>query len=52
MMLEYTKTDFEDKIYECGPPPQYDKSCWFNVKFKLGLDFPNVSNNFLSKNSL
>lgn len=23
--------------------PNYDKSCWFDVKPNLGMDFPNVS---------
>ncbi|KAK4306257.1 hypothetical protein Pmani_021906 [Petrolisthes manimaculis] len=42
LLLEYTGTEFEDKYYECGPAPDYDKSCWFDVKNKLGLDFPNL----------
>lgn len=45
LMLEYTGTEFEDKKYECGPAPDYDKSCWFDVKpnFKaMGLHFPNL----------
>ena len=43
LLLKYTKTEFEDKYYVCGPAPTYDKSCWFNVKESLGFDFPNVS---------
>lgn len=42
LLLEYTGTEYEEKIYDCGPAPDYDKSCWFDVKFTLGLDFPNV----------
>merc|ERR1711915_469429 len=42
LLLEYTGTEFENKLYECGPAPTYDKSCWFDVKFSLGLDFPNL----------
>jgi len=41
-LLEYTGTDWEDKYYVTGPGPTYDKSCWFSVKFNLGLDFPNL----------
>ena len=22
--------------------PSYDRSCWFDIKYKLGLDFPNL----------
>lgn len=42
LLLEYTGTEFEDKLYECGPAPTYDKSCWFDIKHDLGLDFPNL----------
>ncbi|KAB7505579.1 Glutathione S-transferase Mu 3 [Armadillidium nasatum] len=42
LLLEYTGTKFEDKYYKCGPAPDFDKSCWFDNKFKLGLDFPNL----------
>ncbi|XP_037079986.1 glutathione S-transferase Mu 5-like [Pollicipes pollicipes] len=42
LLLEYTGEKFEDKKYQCGPPPDYDKSCWFDVKEKLKLDFPNL----------
>ncbi|KAA0201398.1 hypothetical protein HAZT_HAZT000373 [Hyalella azteca] len=43
MLLEYTGTRYEEKLYVCGPAPSYDKSCWLNEKDSLGLDFPNVS---------
>ena len=46
LLLEHTGTEYEEKIYDCGPAPNYDKSCWFDVKFSLGLDFPNVSARF------
>ncbi|XP_066940433.1 glutathione S-transferase Mu 4-like [Macrobrachium rosenbergii] len=42
LLLEYTGTEFEDKMYECGPAPKFDKSCWFDIKYSLGLDFPNL----------
>eukprot|EP00088_Acartia_fossae_P060098 TRINITY_DN7188_c0_g1_i1.p1 TRINITY_DN7188_c0_g1~~TRINITY_DN7188_c0_g1_i1.p1 ORF type:complete len:220 (+),score=47.98 TRINITY_DN7188_c0_g1_i1:50-709(+) len=42
LLLEYTGTEYEDKQLSCGPAPDYDKSCWFDNKFKLGLDFPNL----------
>ena len=42
MLLEYTETKFTDKEFDCGPPPNFDKSCWFGIKFELGLDFPNL----------
>ena len=34
--------EFEDKMLSCGPAPGFDKSCWFDNKFSLGLDFPNL----------
>nr|XP_020473748.1 glutathione S-transferase Mu 3-like [Monopterus albus] len=42
LLLEYTGTKYEDKFYKCGEAPDYDKSCWFNEKEKLGIDFANL----------
>ncbi|XP_062921364.1 glutathione S-transferase Mu 3-like [Mobula hypostoma] len=42
LLLEYTGTAYEEKLYSCGDAPNYDKSTWLNVKTKLGLDFPNL----------
>jgi len=42
MLLAYTETKYEDKYYVCGPAPTFDKSCWFDIKYSLGLDFPNL----------
>ena len=40
LLLTYTGTEFEDKKLSCGPTPDFDKSCWIDNKFSLGLDFP------------
>ncbi|KAL8219243.1 UNVERIFIED_CONTAM: hypothetical protein K2H54_015476 [Gekko kuhli] len=42
LLLEYTETPYEDKLYSCGEVPDYDKSQWISEKEKLGLDFPNL----------
>ncbi|TNM87188.1 hypothetical protein fugu_007418 [Takifugu bimaculatus] len=42
LLLHYTGTKYEDKFYVCGEAPDYDKSCWFDEKQKLGMDFPNL----------
>jgi len=42
LLLEYTHTPFEDKHYEIGPGPDFDRSAWTNEKYKLGLNFPNL----------
>ncbi|GCC34010.1 glutathione S-transferase Mu 1-like [Chiloscyllium punctatum] len=42
LLLEYTGTAYEEKLYSCGEAPNYDKACWFDVKYTLGLDFPNL----------
>ncbi|XP_070766398.1 glutathione S-transferase mu, tandem duplicate 1 isoform X2 [Enoplosus armatus] len=42
LLLEYTGTKYEDKFYVCGEAPNYDKSCWFDEKQKLGMNFPNL----------
>ena len=42
LILVYLNVDFEDVMYECGDAPGYDRSCWTDVKFTLGMDFPNL----------
>ncbi|XP_041713124.1 glutathione S-transferase Mu 3 [Coregonus clupeaformis] len=42
LLLEYTDTKYEEEFYTCGEAPNYDKSCWFDEKHKLGMDFPNL----------
>ncbi|TFK00724.1 C-Jun-amino-terminal kinase-interacting protein 4-like [Platysternon megacephalum] len=52
LLLEYTGTVYEDKMYSCGEAPDYDKSQWINEKGKLGLDFPNLPYLIDGKNKL
>ncbi|KAM9786098.1 glutathione S-transferase Mu 4-like [Neosynchiropus ocellatus] len=42
LLLEYTGVKYVDKYYICGDGPNFDKSCWFDEKCQLGLDFPNL----------
>ncbi|XP_011808941.1 PREDICTED: glutathione S-transferase Mu 3-like isoform X2 [Colobus angolensis palliatus] len=42
LLLEFTDTSYEEKRYTCGEAPDYDRSQWLDVKFKLDLDFPNL----------
>ena len=42
MMMEYLDIPFDDKRYVCGDAPDYDRSCWLDVKPTMGLDFPNL----------
>ncbi|XP_045402694.1 glutathione S-transferase Mu 1-like [Lemur catta] len=42
LLLEYTDSSYEEKMYTIGDAPDYDRSQWLNEKFKLGLDFPNL----------
>jgi len=42
MLLGYLGEDFEDRMYVCGEAPDYDRSCWTEVKETLGMDFPNL----------
>lgn len=41
-MLVYAGVDFEDKLYNFGPAPDFNRSDWFDVKFTFGFDFPNL----------
>ena len=40
--LVYSGVDFKMKWYEQQGPPSFSKEVWFNEKFHLGLDFPNL----------
>jgi len=42
LLLEYTGTPYEEKLYEVGPAPTFSRDSWLNEKFTLGLDFPNL----------
>jgi len=41
-LLTYAGEEFEDKMYQTGPAPDFDRSSWLDDKFKLNLDFPNL----------
>jgi len=41
-ILAYVGEQYEDKRYKVGDAPKYDRSHWFDVKFTLGLAFPNL----------
>ena len=41
-MFYYLNVDFEDTLYEAGDGPEFDISCWVDVKYTLGLEFPNL----------
>jgi glutathione S-transferase len=42
-IFEYLKVPYNNVMYEVkGEAPNIDMSDWFNVKFTLGLDFPNL----------
>jgi glutathione S-transferase len=41
-LLHYVGAEFEDKRYNIGAAPEYDRSEWLNEKPTLGLDFPNL----------
>jgi len=40
LLLEYTGTPYADKRFEQGPAPDFDKSCWFDVKDTVVGDYP------------
>lgn len=42
MLLGYNQVDFVDELYEIGDGPDYDRSCWYEAKPKLNLEFPNM----------
>ena len=42
LLLEYGGIEYDQKKYVQGDGPGFDRSCWMDVKFSLGLDFPNL----------
>ncbi|XP_070575643.1 glutathione S-transferase Mu 1-like [Ptychodera flava] len=41
-ILEYAGIEYEEKLYEQGPAPDYSRDDWLKEKYNLGLTFPNV----------
>lgn len=41
-LFHYAGVQFEDKQYAYGPAPDFSRDEWFDVKHKLGLEFPNL----------
>ncbi|KAM7538655.1 hypothetical protein Aperf_G00000052906 [Anoplocephala perfoliata] len=42
LLFRYCGVEFEEKLYMCGPAPEFDRIDWFSKKYTLGLDFPNL----------
>ena len=42
LLLHYLEIEYKEDLYEFGPAPDYNLDNWYNVKYKLGLDYPNV----------
>lgn len=42
LLLNYAGEDFEDKKYEVGDAPEYNRDSWLKEKHTLGLAFPNL----------
>lgn len=40
LLLEYVQVPYEDKLFEQGKAPDFDKSCWFDVKDTILGDYP------------
>jgi len=41
-LLEYTATPYQEKLYELGDAPSFDRSAWLHEKSSLGMEFPNL----------
>jgi len=42
LLLAYTGEKYDEKLYTCGPAPDYARPEWLSDKVSLGLDFPNL----------
>jgi len=41
-LMVYLGVEYTEVLYEQGDAPDYDRSCWLDVKDNLGLKFPNL----------
>ncbi|KAK7070864.1 Glutathione S-transferase Mu 3 [Halocaridina rubra] len=41
-LLEYVGQGYDEKLYDIGPAPDFDRTSWTNVKFNLDLPLPNL----------
>ncbi|XP_068228427.1 glutathione S-transferase Mu 2-like [Palaemon carinicauda] len=41
-VLEYVGEGYDEKFFEFGPAPDFDRSCWTSVKYNLDLQLPNL----------
>jgi len=41
-LFGYLGVDFKEDVYRQGPAPDFSKQQWFDVKFSMGFDFPNL----------
>ena len=48
MVLHYKEVEFEERLYQKGPAPDFSPEEWMKEKFELGLHFPNVSYTLIS----
>merc|ERR1711920_186462 len=42
LLAKYCGEELEEELYEQGDAPAFDRSCWYDVKEKIGLSFPNL----------
>ena len=42
LLLASVEADFVEELYKCGPPPEFSRDAWLNVKHTLPLGFPNL----------
>lgn len=42
LMLEHCGVDYDQRLFVCGPGPEFKRNDWTDVKDTFGLDFPNI----------
>ena len=42
LLLHYLEIEYKEVLYDFGPAPDFKMDSWFNVKYTLGLDYPNI----------
>merc|ERR1712154_26429 len=42
LVIVYGGEELEEDLYEQGEGPEFCKKVWYDVKYSLGLDFPNL----------
>ena len=42
MLMEYLGIPYKEELYQAGPAPDFSEACWYDIKYTLGFEYPNL----------